>query len=260
MPETLTRTRPARRVARRRPASATAPHGSAQQDARPAAAFPLSRWYVVPLAHGIARLLKDTPVRPSQVTVLGLAMAGGAAAALVSGGGGWVPAALVALAWLCDRVDGPLARLQHTASAWGAWLDANVDELTDLGLHVAVAAAAARGSSSTLPWLLLVAFLLGKYLLMYGLHFEDEARRRFGSSPASPRAAPARPRTWKSWLRNLLARAWHVPGNADVRVHLLVAALAAGQLTLELAAVAVYYNLRWSGRYLLVARRLGGER
>jgi hypothetical protein len=51
-----------------------------------------------------------------------------------------------------------------------------------------------------------------------------------------------------------------LPGNADVRVHLLVLALATGYLGVELALVAVYYNLRWLVRYALVARRLGGVR
>jgi hypothetical protein len=53
---------------------------------------------------------------------------------------------------------------------------------------------------------------------------------------------------------------WHLPGNADIRLHLLILALLSGWLTVELAVVAVYYNLRWIASYLLVARRLGGER
>ena len=58
----------------------------------------------------------------------------------------------------------------------------------------------------------------------------------------------------------VLRRLYHLPGNADVRLHLLVAALLTGWLAAELILVAVYYNLRWMARYVLVARRLGGVR
>ena len=58
----------------------------------------------------------------------------------------------------------------------------------------------------------------------------------------------------------LLRTLYHLPGNADVRIHLLLVALCTGWLTAELALVALYYNLRWIVRYALVARRLGGVR
>ena len=56
------------------------------------------------------------------------------------------------------------------------------------------------------------------------------------------------------------AALYHLPANADVRVHLLAGAMACGLLAAELAFVAVYYNFRWLARYALVARRLGGLR
>ena len=62
--------------------------------------------------------------------------------------------------------------------------------------------------------------------------------------------------TATGWLR----AAYHTPGNADVRVHLLAVAWLTGWLGAELAVVAVYYNLRWIARYVLVARRLGRVR
>jgi phosphatidylglycerophosphate synthase len=161
-----------------------------------------------------------------------------------------VAAILVLAAWFCDRADGQLARRQHTASRFGAWLDANVDELTDLGLHVAVASAAAATTGSVWPWRWLVAFLAGKYLLMYGLAEEGKAESRKPKAENSPLSA----------FRFPLSRIYHLPGNADVRLHLLAAALLTGWLTAELAAVAIYYNLRWIVRYRLVARRMGGDR
>ena len=215
------------------------------------AGYPISRWYLRPAAGWIAGRLAPTPVRPVHLTTCGLIAAAWAGGLLA-----WRPeagpaiAGLALAAWFFDRADGQLARCQGTASRWGAWLDANVDELGDLGLHVAVAWAAASLTTSSLPWVLLIAFLVGKYLLMYGLAVEESA-----TPPGCRPRADSLPETEATgWLR----WAWHLPGNADVRVHLLVAALLSGWLTAELALVAVYYNLRWIARYVLVARRLGG--
>jgi phosphatidylglycerophosphate synthase len=165
-----------------------------------------------------------------------------------------VSAALVLGAWFFDRADGALARRQNTVSPWGAWLDANVDELLDVGLHVAIAAAAASRTASSMPWLLLIGFVGGKYLFMHGLATEQ----RMGGEGLVPsdEAATTEP---ASPLARLLRAVYHLPGNADVRVHLLAAALATGWFSVELWIVAVYYNLRWLARYALVARRLGGR-
>ena len=201
-------------------------------------------------------MLAPTRVRPAHLTIAGLIAAAAAAAVLV-GRPGAMPVAgvLVLICWFFDRADGLLARRQQTASARGAWLDANVDELVDVGLHVAVAAVAASATSSSLPWFLLIAFLAGKYLLMYGLTveetFEHEAGQSHGRHPETVEQPNA-----SGWLRKM----YHLPGNADVRIHILVAALATGWLTAELALVAFYYNLRWIVRYALVPRRLGGAK
>jgi phosphatidylglycerophosphate synthase len=216
---------------------------------------PISRWYVQPAAEWLAAALRPTRIRPVHLTLCGLVFGSLAAAVLVSRPElAPVSAALVLGAWFFDRADGALARRQNTVSAWGAWLDANVDELLDVGLHVAVAAAAASQTASSTPWLLLVGFVGGKYLFVHGLATEQQAageRAELSEEPAA--AEPASP------LSRLLRGAYHMPGNADVRVHLLAAALATGLFCAELWIVAVYYNVRWLARYALVARRLGGR-
>src|SRR5207253_9060082 len=58
----------------------------------------------------------------------------------------------------------------------------------------------------------------------------------------------------QTWLRRL----YHLPGNADVRMHLLALLLAAGWWSAELLFVAAYFNFRWIARYALVARRQSG--
>jgi hypothetical protein len=165
-------------------------------------------------------------------------------------------AAMVLCAWFFDRADGQLARRQGNATAWGAWLDANVDELLDVAWHVSLAWAAANQSGSSWPWLLVLAFVSGKYLFMHGLATEEHAARgnREPNDPLQGESdGPDEPVTL---VPRLLHTAWHLPGNADVRLHLLVAAMAAGWWTAELCLVAGYYNLRWLVRYGLVARRL----
>ncbi|MHB1038114.1 MAG: CDP-alcohol phosphatidyltransferase family protein [Pirellulales bacterium] len=227
------------------------PPACAADERRRAGAYPLSRWYLRPAAGWLASVLASTSIRPAHLTVCGLFAAIAAAAVLLSraelaplAGG------LVLVAWFFDRADGQLARLRNAASPWGAWLDANVDELADVGLHVATAAAAAALTASTLPWALLVAFLAGKYLFMHGLMFEEQA----AGSSAGVAYDHGNPSGAAGWVRSL----YHLPGNADVRVHLLAGAILCGWMTSELALVAVYYNFRWVVRYLLVARRLDG--
>ncbi|MBX3411968.1 MAG: CDP-alcohol phosphatidyltransferase family protein [Pirellulales bacterium] len=217
-------------------------------DAR-AANYPLARWYLRPLAGALAEALAVTRVRPWHVTCLGLCL--GLTAALLVATERTptiVAAALVLAAWLCDRTDGQLARRQRTASAFGAWLDANVDELLDVAWHVAMAFVVTQQLGTTHGFALLGAFLSGKYLFMYGLSVEPPAATEEHPSPPANHA------------RSLLKTLYHAPANADVRVHLLIAALATGWLSTELLVVAVYYNLRWIARYALVARRLLGSR
>jgi len=235
-----------------------APRDDAER--RRAANYPLSRWYLRPAAALLAAALAPTIVRPWHLTLGGLLAAIVAAASLL-----WLPAPAAVTAgfilagWFLDRCDGMLARRQGTASPLGAWLDANVDELVDVGLHAAVAWAAASATDTALPWALLIGFLAGKYLFVYGLAEErqllaaqpkSEATAAENSTHAASDAAPR----W-AWLRRL----YHLPGNADVRVHLLAGAVLCGWLTAELAVVAAYYNARWIARYLLVARRLRSE-
>ncbi len=221
---------------------------------QPARRHPISRWYVGPAADRFARWFSSSRVRPVHLTLAGLAAAGAAAGVLcVWPTAGPLAALLVLGCWFFDRADGLLARRQGITSAWGAWLDANVDELVDVGLHVAVAAAAAQLTGLALPWFLLVAMLAGKYLFFYGLQTEQQ---QTGKQPANPCSSADE----TSPSGGLLHRCYHLPGNTDVRVHLLVVALLTGYLTVELALVAAYYHLRWIVRYALVARRLGGLR
>ena len=218
---------------------------------------PISRWYLIPLARIVVAGLALSPltrsrIRPSHITLAGFGFAvTGVGVLLWRPDGGAIAAVFVLTAWFCDRMDGMLARLQMASSAWGGWLDSNVDELVDVAMQTAVAVAAVRLTGSQWPGLLLVAFLAGKYLFMFGLSSEEK-KDRVQTSDESRSVGGSR----GGWLRRL----YHLPADADFRVHFLVVALLFGWLTAELAVVAVYYNLRWMVRYPLVVRRLGGWR
>jgi CDP-diacylglycerol--glycerol-3-phosphate 3-phosphatidyltransferase len=239
------------------PATTTTPtyHHADSERAR-AANYPLSRWYLRPLAGVLAARLASTRVTPCQVSGCGLLAASSAAAVLVTlPQHAWLAALLTLGYWFCDRTDGQLARLRGSSSEFGAWFDANIDELADIALHTALAFAAAE-SGSPWAWPCLLGFLAGKYLLMYGLFVEAGVERN-SATHRSPHT-PCEDRLTRS-VRSTMARLYHLPGNADVRLHLVVLATASGQFTAELAFVAAYYNLRWLARYALVARRLGGS-
>lgn len=216
---------------------------------------PISRWYLLPTARAAAAALSQWTVtraklRPAHITLAGLCFSLLAAAILLRLPHAAPAAAFCVLAaWFCDRVDGLYARLTGQATAWGAWLDANVDELSDVGLQAAVAAAAAAAAASQLPWLCFAGFLAGKYLFVFSLRCDETIEEKQENS-LHKKTAPAPPGLWR--------RLYHLPGDADVRVHLLIFALLTGYLTTELALLAAYYNLRWIARYPLAARRLGG--
>jgi N-acetylglucosaminyl-diphospho-decaprenol L-rhamnosyltransferase len=244
--------------ARHAPSRLLAPNDSSQLNERErslvaaeacrAVNYPLARWYSRPAAASFAKAIADTRIRPWHLTLVGFACACAAAACVLSSPRYGVAAAgLMLAAWFFDRADGLLARRQNRATPLGAWLDANVDETVDLGLHVCMAASAAAASASNVAWIFLIAFLVGKYLLMYGLA-AGETMLDAEDSIDGEATADIRP-------TSLLKRLYHLPGNADIRIHLTALALATGLLTTELAIVACYYNLRWLARIVLQVRR-----
>lgn len=218
------------------------------EEGRRAARYPVARWYLRPLCERVALSLRNACVVPWHITCAGLAFAVAAAVKmLVDGATGPMAASLILIAYFFDRLDGPLARLRKCATPFGAWLDANVDEAVDLGLHACTAAVAAHQWNSSWPWAFLIGFLIGKYLLMYGLQAQGDV-----ATPDMPSVTDELPSSGR------LRRLYHLPANSDVRMHLLIVAVATGLIIEELAAVACYYNLRWPIRYVLLAKRMSG--
>jgi len=101
---------------------------------------PVSKYVYRPLSRPITRLLVGSPVTPNQVSyVVGLIgligcwfTAQPTKHALILGAG------LVLVAGILDGCDGELSRLRLTSSAYGAWLDTVVDEVTSVVYFFAI--------------------------------------------------------------------------------------------------------------------------
>src|SRR5262249_6120031 len=137
-----------------------------------------------------------------------------------------------ALALVLDTADGHLARLQGTASEFGRWLDAVLDELCDLVLHAAIAwAAFARDHASA--WLILgMIYGMGKYIFMVSNESwgDRDVDRPSRSLVAVAETGP------RAWVRGM--------GHADVRWHLWIVLAALGRLEAALIAYAAYFPAR----------------
>jgi phosphatidylglycerophosphate synthase len=197
---------------------------------------PLGRFWALAPARALACALVETPVRPNALTIAagGLMIAAAALVATASNTttGRLGAAALLAIALVLDTADGHLARLQGTASDFGRWLDAVLDELADMALHAAIAWAAFARTGQP-AWLVMgMAYAAGKYLFVIG-----QATRAEAASPGDPRRELAsRP--------SPVARLVRALGHADVRWHLWIILAALGRLDAALIAFAVYYPAR----------------
>lgn len=250
--------------------------------------YPISRWLLRPVAFELACGLATSRVRPMHVTLTGLLLAAASILLLLQDhrASAWAACAVLGW-WFCDRLDGQLARLQGRDSVFGAWLDANIDELVDLAMHAALALHWYQQSAGPWPAIACAAFFSGKYLTMYGLHTEAhwragcrETGRETGAVSSNSghlaKLAPFSPvvsgplrvvaQTTKRPSTNTrrLAAGWHARtiyhllGNADVRAHALALALFCNGGPVELCLFAGYYHLRWCARYGLVWSRLRG--
>ncbi|MDB5353403.1 MAG: phosphatidylglycerophosphate synthase [Planctomycetota bacterium] len=196
---------------------------------------PLGRFWALAPAKALARLLQPTIVRPNAVTLAAavtmLAAAGVVAFAAANGIGRAVVATALALGLVLDTADGHLARLQGTASEFGRWLDALLDELVDMALHAAIAWAAFRATGNP-AWLMLASvYAMGKYLFVVA----QQAPETPGVGNATT-GIPTRP--------SLATSAVRLIGHADIRWHVWILLAAMGRLDAALIAYAAYFPAR----------------
>ncbi len=82
----------------------------------------------------LAKSLLHAGVSPDVVTVTGAVGASLGAALLIPTGHLFVASLVLGVLALTDLVDGTMARLANRASSWGAFLDSNLDRLTDAAI------------------------------------------------------------------------------------------------------------------------------
>lgn len=208
---------------------------------------PLGRFWAFAPARSLARALAPTFIRPNLVT---LASAGSmflACALVAFGPSHWLAqlaaASALALGLILDTADGHLARLQGTASAFGRWLDAFLDETADLALHAAIAWSCFTRFASP-AWLLLgMLYVSARYLfLSSSILAQNTALDTPETTPALPSPRPL------DRVRSLVA----FLGHADLRWHLWIILAALGRLEIALIAYTAYFTLRLA---LSVARK-----
>ena len=202
---------------------------------------PLGSYWAIGPARTLARWLRPTRVRPNALTLAAGGLVLASAAAVASAPETWACrggiAAGLAVALVLDTADGHLARLQGTASEFGRWLDANLDELGDMALHAAIAWAA-FGRAANPAWLVLgMIYAMGKYLFVVGSHL-GEALDPSPRVPAVPAVGSGRSR--RGWAR----RGAIALGHADIRWHLWIVLAAVGRLDVALVAYAAYFPAR----------------
>lgn len=88
-----------------------------------------ARFNKLVVAEPLIRLFLKTPFTPNAISLLGFALAVGAAAAFFQGSYGWslLGAALAYFSAIMDHVDGMVARLKFQESEFGVWLESAVD-------------------------------------------------------------------------------------------------------------------------------------
>ncbi|HWE35885.1 MAG TPA: CDP-alcohol phosphatidyltransferase family protein [Isosphaeraceae bacterium] len=196
---------------------------------------PLGRFWALGPARALARSLVETRVRPNALTVAAGGLMISAAALIATASttlaGRLGAAALLAMALVLDTADGHLARLQGSASDFGRWLDAVLDELADMALHAAIAwAAFARDGQPA--WLVLgMGYAAGKYLFVIGQTTREAVAAPGGERRDAPAPSP-------------VARLVRAIGHADVRWHLWILLAALGRLDAALILYAAYYPAR----------------
>lgn len=121
----------------------------------------LGRW-----AHFVTRPLLRVAIAlrltANAITAIGAAIALVAGGLAAAGEWGWAAVALVFGSW-CDLIDGEIARATQTQGKAGAFLDSNLDRLSEIALFVGLAASFPDRSGSIWAVAALAASLMVSY-------------------------------------------------------------------------------------------------
>jgi phosphatidylglycerophosphate synthase len=212
---------------------------------------PIGRFWAFAPAHFLAQQLKHTLVRPNAVTLAAAACVVIAAAlvgfAATSAAVSVTASIFLAAGLVLDTADGHLARIQGTASPFGRWLDATLDETCDMLLHAAIAWGAYQASADV-SWLVLgMLYAMGKLAFFTATVPTTEERPGLAAVERPLRKVP---------LVLAIQSAVRLLGHADIRWHLWIVCAATGRLRYELIAFTAYYPIRLA---LLTARKVAAR-
>ena len=130
-----------------------------------------------PLVHGLARLRVPPPL-----VVVSAGAAGVAAAVELGRGSLFVAALLVQLKTLLDNADGQLARLTNRTSAFGRYLDSEIDLIVNAALFVGLAWISGQAALSLAGFVALTSVL--------SLNFNAERLSRRGTAEPKIEGGP----------------------------------------------------------------------
>ncbi len=182
---------------------------------------PVARHLNRPVSRRLSRYLVRTAVTPNQISLISWALSIVAAALMALGGYPALAAGgvLAQVASVVDGCDGEIARLKHSQSEFGGWLDAVLDRYADAFLLFGLTWHLFGSTGSHLPLLIGFAAIVGSFLSSYTADKYDGlmAQRLQGAS------------------RFRLGR--------DVRVFVIFLGAVTNQALFALAAIAFVMNL-----------------
>lgn len=213
-------------------------------------------WVARPIAAILVAILRRTPITPNQVTILGALVFVGCAATLVmwrDWTGLLVAAAILELAYVFDKADGQLARLEGLTSDVGAYFDFLIDEVKALLL---VGAMSVRVWLNTADETWLIVGICGAALVSIATSLTSFIRRKeYAGEEVRPGASARQPRMPAGLVPRI---GWLVRRVASFVVHypswFVFLALAGGIEGFDAAQWFLYLFL---GVYLLYAARTG---
>jgi len=201
-----------------------------------------NRWLCRPMV----RALAHTAVSPNMVTFAGLLVAALSAYSFAQGNysASLMGALLFFLSGLLDEVDGMLARVRFSDSAFGTWLEGTVDNLTYLLLFVGITIGLCRQRGPQ-EVLFGVAALFGSVLAVLVISWQ----RKRSTRPDKPHEYLGNvyqllDRDRGNWVSRAV-REVHIFLKKGVFIHYVVAFTALGLLPALLRLVAFASNLTW---------------